>query len=89
MVVCRPVEASFANLNRTTKGKYMTDSDAYRTALDVAMTNLIATLSEARRYLYDSDYPLASIGTMTVFADQADDVKAALRLFTNAMRRKA
>ena len=45
-------------------------------------------LTEARDYLYSPDYPLAAIGTLTSFADKADDVKAALRLYTNAMRRQ-
>lgn len=67
----------------------MTDSDTYRKALDIALTDLTVTLTEARDYLYSQDYPLAAIGTLTNFTDQADDVKAALRLYTNAMRRQS
>ena len=67
----------------------MTDSATYRKALDMALTDLTITLTEARDYLYSEDYPLAAIGTLTKFAEQADDVKAALRLYTNAKRRKA
>ena len=66
----------------------MTDSDTYRKALDLAITDLIVTLTEARDFLYSPDYPLAAIGTLTNFSDKADDVKAALRLYTNAMRRQ-
>jgi hypothetical protein len=57
----------------------MTDSDTYRKALDIALTDLTVMLTEARDYLF---------GTLTSFADKADDVKAALRLYTNAMRRQ-
>jgi hypothetical protein len=67
----------------------MTDSDTYRKALDIALTDLTVTLTEARDYLYRPDHPLAAIGTLTNFADKADDVKAALRLYTNAMRRQS
>ncbi len=66
----------------------MTDSETYRKALDIALTDLTATLTEARDYLYNTDYPLAAVGTLTSFADKADDVKAALRLYTNAIRRQ-
>jgi hypothetical protein len=67
----------------------MSDTETYRKALDIALTDLTITLTEARDYLYSLDYPLATIGTLTSFADKADDVKAALRLYTNAIRRKA
>ena len=67
----------------------MTDTDTYREALDTALTDLTVTLAEARDYLYSPDYPLAAIGVLTEFEDKADDVKAALRLFTNAMRCKS
>jgi len=67
----------------------MTDTDTYREALDTALTDLTVTLAEARDYLYSPDYPLAAIGALTNFTDQADDVKAALRLYTNALRRKS
>jgi hypothetical protein len=70
------------------KEKVMTDSDTYRKALHLAITDLIVTLTEAGDYLYRPDYPLAAIATLTNFSDKADDVKAALRLYTNAMRRQ-
>ena len=67
----------------------MTHSDTYRKALDIALTDLTTTLIEARDYLHNPDYPLAAIGVLTEFSEKADDVKAALRLFTNAMRCKS
>jgi hypothetical protein len=73
--------------NNQGKENAMTDTDTYRKALDIALTDLTITLTEARDYLYSPDYPLAAIGTLTSFADKADDVKAALRLYTNAVRR--
>ncbi len=66
----------------------MTDTETYRKALHTALTHLTVTLTEARDYLYSPDYPLAAIGTLALFAEQADDVKAALRLYTNAIRRQ-
>jgi hypothetical protein len=74
--------------NKQEKEKVMTDVETYRKALDIALTDLTVTLTEARDYLYSPDYPLAAIGTLTDFADKTDDVKAALRLYTNAMRRQ-
>ena len=66
----------------------MTDTviETYRKALDIALTDLTITLTEARDCLYSPDYPLAAIGALTGFTERADDVKAALRLYTNAMR---
>lgn len=66
----------------------MTDTETYRKALHTALTDLTITLTEARDYLYSPDYPLAAIGTLAGFSEQADDVRAALRLYTNAMRRR-
>jgi hypothetical protein len=74
--------------NNQGKDKSMADTATYRKALDIALTDLTVTLTEARDHLYNPDFPLAAIGTLTSFADQADDVKAALRLYTNAMRRR-
>jgi hypothetical protein len=74
--------------NNQGKENPMTDTETYRKALDIALTDLTVTLTEARDYLYSADYPLAAIGTLTSFADKADDVKAALRLYTNAIRRQ-
>jgi hypothetical protein len=65
----------------------MTDTETYRKALDLALTDLGATLIEAREYLHSPKHHLAAIGTLAIFEQQADDVKAALRLYTNAMRR--
>lgn len=65
----------------------MTDIDVYRKALDIALADLTVTLTEARDFLHSQDYPFAAIGSLTSFADKADDVKAALRLYIYAMRR--
>ena len=35
----------------------MTDIETYRKALDIALTDLTVTLTEARDYLYNPDYP--------------------------------
>lgn len=69
-------------------GAEMTNIEIYREALDSTLDDLIVTLTEARDFLHSQDYPLAAIGTLTIFADKADDVKAALRLYTYAMRRR-
>ena len=69
-------------------GFFLAIDNNHGKALDIALTDLTVTLTEAREYLYSPDYPLAAIGTLTSFTDQADDVKAALRLYTNAIRRK-
>ena len=66
----------------------MTNIEIYRQALDIALADLTVTLTEARDFLHSRDYPLAAIGTLTIFADKADDVKAALRLYSYAMRRR-
>jgi hypothetical protein len=65
----------------------MTDTDIYRAALDRALDDLITLLKEAQVYLYSDDYKLAVIGTLMAFGDKSDDLKAALRLYTHAMRR--
>ena len=69
-------------------GAEMTNTEIYRKALDIALADLTATLTEARDFLHSQNYPLAAIGTLTSFADKADDVKAALRLYTYDMRRR-
>ncbi len=52
----------------------------YRSAFDFALAGLIDTLKEAQEYLSEG-YDLAAIGTMTMFDDRSEDMKAALRLF--------
>jgi hypothetical protein len=74
--------------NNQGKEKAMNDTDTYRDALDLALDDLITLLKEAQVYLYSPEYKLAAIGTLTSFADKADDVKAALRLYTNSVRRQ-
>lgn len=59
--------------------------ETYRKALDHALNDLTMLLKEAQDYL-GSNYNLAAIGTLTIFDEKAEDVKAALRLYTNALR---
>ena len=55
-------------------------SETYRSALDLAITELAVLLTEARDFLYSTDFKLATIGTLQQFDEKAEDVKAALRL---------
>ena len=55
-------------------------------ALSVSIEILRGTLGEAIDYLTHDNYT-AALGTLILFDEQADDIKAALRLFTKAMRR--
>jgi hypothetical protein len=57
--------------------------EIYRRAFDLALGQLILTLKEAQDYLGGGE-DLASIGTLTLFDEQAEDMKAALRLFRRA-----
>ncbi len=61
-------------------------TETYRKALALALNDLITLLNEAQDYLDSADYDLAAIGTLTMFDEKAEDVKAAARLYTNAMR---
>ena len=61
-------------------------SETYRVALDIALTELAILLTEARVYLYSADYTLATIGTLQQFDEKTENVKAALRLYSNALR---
>jgi hypothetical protein len=63
-----------------------TVTETYRKALDIALNDLITMLKEAQDYLHSPEYPLAAIGTLTLFGEKSEDVKAALRLYTNTMR---
>jgi hypothetical protein len=57
--------------------------ETYRRAFDLALDQLILTLKEAQDYLGGRE-DLASIGTLALFDEQAEDMKAALRLFRRA-----
>ena len=57
--------------------------ETYRRAFDFALDQLILTLKEAQDYLGGCE-DLASIGTLALFDEQAEDMKAALRLFRRA-----
>ena len=56
----------------------MTD-DPISLAAEAALDQLIGLLTEARGYLTQGN-TLAAIGTLVTFDDQADDLRAALRL---------
>lgn len=52
----------------------------FRAALEVALVQLIATLTEAQDYL-DKGEDLAAIGTLVALDDLVADFNAALRLY--------
>ena len=54
-------------------------------ALSCAIEVLRGTLGEAIDYL-DHDRHLAALGTLVMFEEQAEDVKAAIRLFRRAVQ---
>ena len=62
-------------------------TQTFRAALDFALDEFIRTLKEAQDYLGGGD-DLAAIGTLLLFDQQAEDVKAALRLFSRAEQRR-
>jgi hypothetical protein len=53
--------------------------DPVTVAAEAAIEQLVALLTEARGYLKEGR-TLAAIGTLVTFDDQADDLRAALRL---------
>jgi hypothetical protein len=64
-------------------GARMTDRKPpalFRAALEVALVQLIATLTEAQDYL-DKGEDLAAIGTFITLDDLVADLNAALRLY--------
>ena len=62
-------------------------TQTFRAALDFALDEFIRTLKEAQDYLGGGD-DLAAIGTLLLFDQQAEDVKASLRLFSRAEQRR-
>ena len=60
-------------------------TQTFRAAFDVALDEFITTLKEAQDYLGGGS-DLAAIGTLVLFDEQVEDVKAALRLFRRAMQ---
>ena len=54
-------------------------------ALSATIDVLRGTLGEAINYL-DQHEHLAALGTLILFEDQAEDVKAAIRLFRRALQ---
>ncbi len=63
----------------------MTD-DPVALAAEAAIEQLVGLLTEARSYLENGD-TLAAIGTLILFDDQADDLRAAMRLLRMLQRR--
>ena len=63
-------------------------TETYRRALDIALDELITLLKEAQDYLASEKYDLAAIGTLSAFSDKAEDLKAALRLYTRAKQQQ-
>ncbi len=55
-------------------------------AAPLALSELVLLLTEARGFLYSTEFNLATIGTLVMFDEKAEDVKAALRLYSNALR---
>jgi hypothetical protein len=53
----------------------------------IAIDNLSQILQEARQYLADRN-DLAAWGTLILFDDASDDLKAAIRLHRSSTRRK-
>jgi hypothetical protein len=62
-------------------------SDPVALATVQAIDNLLALLLEAKNYL-ESGQSLAALGTLQMFDDHADDLKAAIRLTIMAQRRQ-
>ena len=62
----------------------MTATETYRRALGIALDDLIMLLKDAHDYLAGEKDDLAAIGTLSEFSDKAEDLKAALRLYTRA-----
>ena len=64
----------------------MTD-DPVALAAQAAIDQLVGLLTEARGYLQGGNN-LAAIGTLVTFDDQAEDLRAALRLLRMISRRR-
>lgn len=62
-------------------------SDPVALATVQTIDNLLALLLEAKSYL-ESGQALATLGTLQMFDDHADDLKAAIRLTIMAQRRR-
>jgi len=62
-------------------------ADPVSAAASAAIDQLMTLLGEARAYL-DQGETLAAIGTLILFDDQAEDLRAATRLLRMAQRRR-
>ena len=62
-------------------------SDPVHHATVVAIDNLLMLLREAKEYL-ETDQSLAALGTLQLFDNHADDLRAAIRLTVMAHRRQ-
>lgn len=65
----------------------MTHQDPVALAAMAAIDELLTLLGEARTYLTEGE-TRAAIGTLVVFDDRAEDLRAALRLLHMAQRRR-
>jgi hypothetical protein len=65
----------------------MSNHDPVALAATVAIDELLALLGEARSYLAGGE-TRAAIGTLLMFDDRAEDLRAALRLLRTANRRR-
>jgi hypothetical protein len=61
--------------------------DTYRRALAAAIDDMVKLFDEAQDLVENDELPLAIVGLLTEFDTHADNLKAALRLYANAMRR--
>jgi stage V sporulation protein SpoVS len=62
-------------------------TDPFTLTAAAAINQLVALLAEARTYL-DQGEALAAIGTLVMFDDHAEDVRAAIRTLQMAQRRR-
>ena len=62
-------------------------TDPYTLTAAAAINQLVALLAEARTYL-DQGETLAALGTLVMFDDHAEDVRAAIRTLQMAQRRR-
>jgi len=61
--------------------------DPVALAAEAAINQLVALLTEARAYL-ETGERLAALGTLIMFDEQADDLRAAIRLLRMENRRR-
>ena len=65
----------------------MSLTDTYRTALAVAIDEMVSLLDDAQGCIGNHELPFAIIGLLAEYDQRSENLKAALRLYTDAMRR--